>query len=84
MGMMEEIEKLMNCADSSINYRIINLGGKFLYIEGINSVVCFSEEEMRFQLKKHMLVICGNKMKIKYLDKNSCVIEGEVKGVEMR
>ena len=28
MSMMEEIEKLMQLANSSINYRIVNIGGK--------------------------------------------------------
>ena len=73
-----EIEKLMNCVNSSVEYRIINLGGKSLYIEGIKSVVSFGEEEMKFQLKKSLLNIIGKNLKVKYLDKSTCVLEGVI------
>ena len=73
-----EIEKLMNCVNSSVEYRIINLGGKSLYIEGIKSGVSFGEEEMKFQLKKSLLNIIGKNLKVKYLDKSTCVLEGVI------
>ena len=78
MGMLDEIEKLMTGVGESANYRTINLGGKFLYIEGIKSVVSFGVDEMQFQLKKCLLVVNGINLKIKYLDKSTCLIEGEI------
>lgn len=81
---MCEIEKLMNVADGSFNYRVINLGGKTVYLEGIKSVVSLGEAEMIFQLKKQALSICGKNLKVKYLDKTSCVIEGEIFKVELK
>lgn len=78
MGMLDEIEKLMAGVGVSANYRLINLGGKFLYIEGLKSVVSFGVEEMEFQLKKCLLVVVGKNLKVKYLDKASCVLEGEI------
>ena len=83
MSMMDEIEKLMGEIGSSANYRIINLGGNSLYVEGIKSVVFFAEEEMRFQLKKQMLSVKGNQLKIKYLDKSTCVVIGNIIAVEV-
>lgn len=82
MSMLEEIEKMMNSVDTSFDYRIVNLGGNSLYIEGIKSVVSFSEIDMRFQLKKCLLVVTGDNLKIKYLDKTTCIICGKIKVVE--
>lgn len=81
MSMLDEIDKFMTKTDTSINFRIINLGGKCLYIEGIKSVISFGTEEMNFQMKKCMLVVIGEELKIKYLDKNTCVIEGKIVSV---
>lgn len=78
MGMLDEIEKLMGSVGSSANYRTLNLGGKFLYVEGIKAVVSFGVDEMQFQLKKCLLVVTGKNLKVKYLDKSTCIIEGEI------
>ena len=78
---MEEVEKLMGDVGTSSSFRIINLGGNSLYVEGIKSVVSFAENEMRFQLKKQLLIVEGSDLKVKYLDKTTCVICGEIKVV---
>lgn len=75
---MDEIDKLMTDLGSSVNYRIINLGGKNLYVEGIKSVVNFGQDEMRFQLKNKLLIIQGANLKVRYLDKTTCVLCGEI------
>ena len=82
MSMMEEIERLMVDVGTSANFRIINLGGNSLYVEGIKTVVCLDEKEMRFQLKKQLLIVAGNNLKVKYLDKSTCVVEGVIAKVE--
>ncbi len=82
MSMMEEIEKLMGDMGTSSNFRVINLGGKSVYVEGIKSVVSFGENEMQFQLKKCLLKIFGENLKVKYLDKTTCVLEGAIRAVE--
>ncbi len=84
MSMLDEIEKFMNGTGISYNYRIVNLGGKSLYIEGIKSVVYFGDEEMSFQLKNKLLIVSGNQLSVKYLDKTSCVINGEIRVVETK
>ena len=76
--MLSEIEKLMNSVGASVNYRILNLGGGYLYIEGIKSVVSFGETEMQFQLKNTLLVVQGVEIKVKYLDKSTCVLNGKI------
>ena len=82
MSLMNEIEKLMGEVGTNSIFRIVNLGGKNLYIEGIKSVVSFEENEMRFQLKNNVLSVKGSELKVKYLDSSTCVISGEIKVVE--
>lgn len=79
--MLDEIDKFMTKTDTSINFRTINLGGRCLYIEGIKSVISFGLDEMMFQMKKFVLLVKGEDLKIKYLDKNTCVIEGKIVSV---
>ena len=84
MSLMSEIEKLMGDVGTSASFRIVNLGGKSVYIEGIKSVVAFGENEMQFQLKKNLLVVSGTNLKVKYLDVSTCVLEGVILKVETR
>lgn len=82
--MLDEIEKFMASVDCSITYRIVNLGGHGLYIEGIKSVVSFGEDEMQFQFKKSLLIVKGENLKIKYLDKTTCSLIGEIYSTEIK
>ena len=82
MSLMNEIEKLMGEVGTSANFRVINLGGNSLYVEGLKSVVSFGENEMQFQLKKCLLKVLGENLKVKYLDKTTCVIVGTIRAVE--
>ena len=84
MSMLDEVEKLMNSVETSMNYRVINLGGRQLYVEGIKSVVSFGETEMLFQLKKQVLAVGGSNLKVKYLDKATCVLEGNISSVVVK
>lgn len=82
MSMLDEIEKFMNDIDTSITYRVVNLGGKNLYIEGIKSVISFGVEKMVFQMKKATLQVVGVDLSIKYLDKATCILSGIIKSIE--
>ena len=84
MSMIEEIDKMMNSADLSFHYRIIDLGGKKLYIEGIRGVVDIGEREVIFAIKKGVITISGDKLTIKYLDKSTCIVAGEISSVVKR
>lgn len=84
MSLIGEIEKLMNSVDSSINFRIVNLGGNKLYVEGIKSVISLGETELIFQLKNLLLTILGTNLNVEYLDKTTCVITGLITSVETK
>ena len=81
MSLMHEIEKLMNCVDCSFNYRVINLGGTSVYVEGIKSIVNLGEAEILLQVKNKAIAIVGNNLTIRYLDKSTCIIDGKITGV---
>ena len=82
--MLKEIEKFMTELGASTTYRVVNLGGKFLYIEGIKSILSFGEEEMAFALKREQLIVQGKNLQVKYLDKTTCSLEGEISSVVVR
>ena len=84
MSLMSEVEKMMGDIGSSLGYRVVNLGGKKVYLEGIKSVVALTENEMQFQLKNGLIIVYGESLKIKYLDASTCVITGEIRVVETR
>ena len=82
--MLNEIENFMNSTNTSINYRIVNLGGNVVYIEGIKNVVNFGSNEMQFQLKKGLCLVNGSNLVVKSLDKTTCVVQGQINRVEVR
>ena len=84
MSMLDEIDKFMLDSNVSIDYRTVNLGGKKLYIEGIRGIVKMDNCEMCFQMNKTMLLICGDRLKVEYLDKTTCILAGLIKSVVAR
>lgn len=83
MSMLEEIKNYLFDTDTSFSYRIINLGGQKLYVEGIKSIVGFGEDEMQFQLNKKLLKVKGHNLQIKYLDKTTCTLSGDITSTEI-
>ena len=84
MSMIQEIERLMGSVGASANYRIVNLGGTSLYVEGIKTVVSFGTQEMQFQLKKQLLLVGGEELKVQYLDKSTCLLNGKISSVVVK
>lgn len=84
MSMLDELAKLMNMSNVSLDYRIVNLGGKSIYIEGLKSIVGFGTEEIILQMKKCTLLVLGREMSVKYLDKFTCIIDGEIGSVVVK
>ena len=82
MSLIGEIEKLINEELSTVEYRIINIGGKNLYIDGIKNIINLSKNVMEFQVKKRTILIKGNNLIIKYLDDSTVHIFGEINEVD--
>ena len=76
--MMGEIDKLLKNIDVSTEYRLVNIGGKKLYIEGIKALEYIKKDNISLKLKSKSLNILGQDLTIKYLDRSSCVVEGRI------
>jgi len=60
------------------DYRLINLAGKYIYVEGHSGIKSLSEEEISLNLKKKILIIKGEKLLVKYFDNNTIIVEGSI------
>jgi len=63
---------------SVLDYRLINISGKCLYIEGHNGIKLLAEDEIQFHLKKKILIIKGENLSIQYFDTNTASVEGNI------
>lgn len=80
MNFLEEITKLI-CKDDPLftfDYRVVNIDGKYLYIEGIVGLVNLSVKEIVFKFKKKSIKVIGEDMKIKYFDNSTAIIDGRI------
>ena len=59
-------------------YRYVNLGGKFVYVEGHNGIKLLADNEISFYLKKQSLQIKGEMLIVKYFDKNTAIVQGRI------
>ena len=60
------------------DYRLVNLAGKCVYIEGHTGIQSLSEEEILLHLRKKTLSVKGDKLIVKYFDNNTIIIEGNI------
>lgn len=84
MNMLGEIEKLFNKIDISTDYRLINIGGERLYVEGVRALGYLANDNIVLRLKNKVLNIVGKDLTIKYLDRTSSVIEGKIISMEVK
>lgn len=80
MGLLDEID---NYATRELGitfneYRLINIGGKLLYVEGHTGINVLGEKEISLHLKKRLLTIKGEGLSIKYFDKKTAYIVGRI------
>ncbi len=64
-------------------FRVINFSNKSVFIEGFVSIINFLEEEISIKLKKGIVKILGQKLKIKDMNKDSIVISGIITSCEI-
>lgn len=80
MNLLEEIDGWVSKEYGiTLNeYRLVNISGKALYIEGQTGINLMSEKEISFALKKKNLTIKGDNLTIKYFDKSTAVVVGHI------
>jgi len=80
MNLLDELDSFVSkeCGVSLTEYRYVNIGGKFVYIEGHCGVLKVGDKEMSFKLKKNCINIKGEELMIKYFDKSTAVVKGRI------
>ena len=80
MNLLEELDNTISkeFGMTLTEYRYVNVGGKFLYIEGHTGIDILGEKEIKFNLKKKKLSIKGENLIIKYFDTSTAIIQGKI------
>lgn len=68
---------------NSAQYKIINLGGKALYVQGYKSIEKFSNTSINLKIKNAVIYVKGENFSIKEMDNGTLYIIGSVKSVEV-
>ncbi|MDR0850525.1 MAG: YabP/YqfC family sporulation protein [Christensenellaceae bacterium] len=82
---LEEITKLTGLDMSLLSdgYRIVNFNSKAMYVEGMQSILSFSQTQIMMKLKKGAIKIAGEKLVIKELMHGSALITGNILSSEV-
>lgn len=80
MNFLDEFDSLVTkeLGMTFMEYRFINIGGKFFYVEGHNGINILTKKEISFKIKKKTLSVYGDEMIIKYYDNSTAIIEGKI------
>ncbi len=66
-----------------MEYNLINMSGKALYVEGHLGIMTISKELISFRVKRGVVVVEGSALSIKELSSSTLFIEGKIKKTEI-
>lgn len=80
MNLLDELDSFISkeYGITLTEYRYVNLGGKYVYVEGHGGIKVLSESEISFVVKKHVISIKGEDLIIKYFDKTTAIVQGRI------
>ena len=86
MSFKNEINHILNKYFNTTfsDYRYTVVAGKTLYLEGHTGIVSFDEKEITFRIVKKTIAILGTNLNVAEFDKDTAVITGEIKGVDVQ
>ena len=64
------------------DYKVINISGKILYVEGQKGLITISENLINFKVYKGVVTVEGKNLKMKECTSNTLSISGEIIKVE--
>lgn len=64
------------------DYKVINISGKILYVEGQKGLITISENLINFKVYKGVVTVEGKNLKMKECTSNTLAISGEIIKVE--
>ena len=84
-SLIEEITKNFSSLElkNAFKYKIINLGGKALYVQGYKAIEKFSDISIILKIKNGSIFIKGEKLEIKEFYSDCVYIIGDIKSVEV-
>ena len=84
-SLINEITSAFSIKDmkNSAQYKIINLGGKAMYVQGYKSIDKFSDTSIILKIKNASIFIKGERLGIKELDTSCLYITGKIKSTEV-
>ena len=79
-GFLEEVSNLSGLPFDIINkgFRVINLSNRAVYIEGFVALVEVEKTEINIKIKKGIVKILGEELKIKNMNLNTILVVGKV------
>lgn len=79
-----DLKKEFNLSDNIFSsYNLVNIGGKFIYIEGHKGLVNINDCEISCKLSKGLLCVRGENLKLKVLNKTTIGISGKIYNTEV-
>ena len=83
MSIINEVFSALDIGNLIDDYRYYNLGGKAVYIENFVRVNTFLPDEIVLKLKRGFIKVVGKDLIIEELNKESILVKGCIKGVEV-
>lgn len=82
MSFFKEVADVLNSSGrTGDGYNIIDYGGEAIYIEGIRRILSIEPQLMRFDCKKKVIVLCGEKLAVHEMEDGCAVIVGKIVSV---
>ncbi len=84
-SLIDEITSSFSVKDlkNSSKYKIINMGGSALYIQGYKTIEKFSDISIILKIKNGSIFVKGEKLEIKEYYSDCIYIVGNIKSVEV-
>ncbi len=85
LSFLDEITSLSGLPFDYINngFRVINLSNKAVYIEGFTALIDVTNFEIGVKLKKGVVKLLGDNLKVKNMNLQTIIITGDIKSVEI-
>ena len=64
-------------------FKVINFNNKSIYIENFTNIIDFSSTEILIKLKKGVIKILGDNLKIKNMNLQSIIVSGDILSMEI-
>lgn len=82
---LEEIAKKTGLPFDILNngFRVVNFSNKSIYIEGFSNILIFEQNLIKIKLKKGIIEIEGENLKIENMDMQTIIIAGKILKLEI-